>query len=783
MRFLNLLPLCVAVTALNVGFSADAAPFEIEENFDDSSLFPDESSLPDGWVDASTNAWVKFKRWSSMDTGQPTYSGSYMIGKTNANHDDTFYTRLMDCAAGEPVTIEFMARTLGRTFQADVTPGLRVYAGSVQDITQMTKIAETEQAQISEWKKFEYSYTPEADGPVCFAVQVWHAGNMDQLGHTWFDDFYFTGTSPEEPQPELEPNPDNAADCVELPYLEEFEGDNYDGFTYVPIKWLTVGDVIWRTGYMDALKAKSGTYYLVAPDSDTDRNQRLYTPFFNLEKDVEYTMTFHTHFEGTYLASTGEWNSPTMNVTVGTEQDGDFHPVTLATISRDLDEENQWNAESISFTPTVSGPYCFCFKVDGAPYSGYIAMDDFYISSPNDIPRPVADFNLIGSFNWIDSKVMTTESTPIRLLDNSRNADETTWELGDLEHNILPDGNVDVFFPSSGTHSLKLTATNQKGSRSSIKEYDVTVINEDLTFIPMLSYNPGAVTYVERGHIPCFDTDENGLDYVSGFNHYYRHMAEKYILPQDADFTVTDLSFFLTNIRYVPIQDDTKLQQDEPFSISLYGADDEGNLDENKLLGRHTTTMNEVFLSAGIGSMAEPRSVKFDTPVKASGTVYVAFEFSDGMQIDVEDPFVGRSYLSLGMVRNQHGQTSLFGKVTAAPEGVAITPDGSWYPVDALNNSNKGLGLNLQLWANVTRDRSSVALNTLGQTVFGLKSDNGLLTVSGTTEGEYVVVYDPSGRQVAISKAAGESTTIDLTSLAKGTYIVTTNAGSAKFTR
>ncbi|MDE5980283.1 MAG: hypothetical protein K2G84_09665, partial [Muribaculaceae bacterium] len=216
----------MALFSLNVGVNATAAPFEIEENFDDSSLFPEGKTLPDGWAQNSTR---KFRRLYGPDSGQPPYSGSYMFGVSNVDTNDIFYTALMECAAGEPFTVEFMARILGKPSGA--SPALKIYAGPTQNFEEMTLLTTTEQAPVTEWTKFKYEYVPETDGEYCFAFQVYHPAGMTMLGPTYFDDFIFSGTSPDEEEPgqELEPNPDNLADCVELPYLEEFDGENYDG--------------------------------------------------------------------------------------------------------------------------------------------------------------------------------------------------------------------------------------------------------------------------------------------------------------------------------------------------------------------------------------------------------------------------------------------------------------------------------------------------------------------------------------------------------------------------
>lgn len=779
MQLTKLLTLSL-VAVLGIPAAALAAPFETEENFDDDALFPNGAKLPAGWSEKSA---YHFHRASSLDTGQAANSGSYIFGVSNTYNNDVFYTALTECAAGKTFSMEFVAKTLGRQPAGQINPGLKIYAGPVQDISQMTLVATTEQATIKEWEKFRFDYTPAEDGEYCFAVQVYHPGGMDMLGPVWFDDFIFSGTTPDAGLPELEPNPDNLAACVEMPYLEHFDGENYDGTSYVPNGWLTVGDAIWRTANVASLPARSGDYYLIAPDNNAERNQRLYTPFFNLSAGVEYLMTFHTHFEGTYNQVDGQWLSTSMDVTAGTEQDADFHPLTLATIARNADAAGQWVEETVRFTPEADGAYCFSLKLSGPAYSGFVAMDDFSLTSPGEVPRPIPAFNVVANFNWVNNCLMTTDSTPIRLLNASQYADETAWGLEGLEYNPLPDGSADVFFPVSGNYSLELTATNAKGSRSTAKTYPVTVINEAYPSVPMLSYDPGAVTYYQRGEIPCYDTDENGLDYVSGFNHYYRCLAEKYILPADATFSVSKVSLMLTNLRYCPVQDVADQQQDEPFTISFYGADENGNPDATKLLGRHTTTMAEAFGTTGVGGMSDMRAIDFAEPIKVSGTVFVAFEFSDGMKVDVDDALVGRSFFSIGMLRHQHRQTTLYARPYALPAGSPLVADGSWYPVHGISEDARGFGLNIQLWADVAPTPTSIAIAHDGSPAFALAVSGDVLTVSGTAAGGYVAVYDMAGRQVALAKAVGGSTTIDCSGLPKGGYVVSTDAGAARFVR
>lgn len=163
----------------------------------------------------------------------------------------------------------------------------------------------------------------------------------------------------------LEPDPENLSLCQQLPMSENFsDATHYDGQSYLPIGWATTGAAIWRTGSIDALAPYSGSYYMLTPETANNRDERAYTPFFNLQKGITYTISFVSHQDATEL--NGVTNLNTIVLKVGTQHDADFLPVTIASITK-ANKPNVWDQHSYTFSPAESGPYCFCFELQGVP--------------------------------------------------------------------------------------------------------------------------------------------------------------------------------------------------------------------------------------------------------------------------------------------------------------------------------------------------------------------------------------------------------------------------------
>lgn len=770
----------ICVTSLQ----ASAESFDTEENFDDDTHFEAGASLPAGWsISDYDNSWdPHFSRQNASDYLGTAQSGSYVISaSSNGSAKPVLYTPKFNVAGGVPFTVEFYAQLPAGTPPAMRNRGFNVYAGSSDNIDDMTLVGSLTPQQVSDWTQYQYSYTPEEDGEYRFAIEVIDGFAGTGNGSARFDTFFFHGQAPsgDTPSVDIEPNPDNISACVELPYTQNFsDASQYDG-GFLPIGWVTVGTVIWRTANIDDLPAYSGEYYMVTPESSYERDERAYTPFFNLTAGVEYTFSFMTHFDG-YQGSAGSLTS-TLNFTVGSEQDADFH-TSIYTVSRVIDTDPQWVREEVKFTPSVSGPYCFSFLLSGSASSGYIAVDDFRVTSPVDTPRPEPAVRVKSFFNFMDSNLLAFAGKPVHFVNQSQYADSYEWSVdGGAEVSPLEDGDAEIIFPASGEYKVVLTATNGRGSRTATNTVNVTLLDGKAENIPVLNFDPGAVKYYDRGYIPYFDTDADGLDYVSGFNHYYYRYAERYDLPDDWKMNLRLLATWLTNYRLRPVEAiNPEVQATRPLNVTVYGVDEDGNLDENHVLGQYTSTIGDVFGTTGIGQIAgEVRPITFDQPIQVEGSFYLAIEFSKDMIIDVTDVNIGRSFFSLGMLRHYNDIPTFYVQPYAVPDGCNAAADGKWYPVGDLNPDLGAMGMNWQLWSDLY-DPNSSGITSVEADKLGVHRLGDTLIIDGISRRTDIAIYDFVGRLMFSSVAEGTAT-VSLNGLPEGVYIVKAGERSAKF--
>lgn len=760
--------------SLTFGFSLQAGTFEIEENFDDASHFSNESLLPDGWACGSES----FRRTSTADAAFPAKSGNYLFGAGSPS-DGIFFTPLKEVAAGQPYKIEFSVALPGGNYDW-WTLGLKVYASPAQDSEHLIELGTLDYQQIASWKDVSYSFTPDTDGEYCFAIRATRKpeASYASCGAAWFDDFFISGTEPGDTPVVMEPNEENLEHCVELPYSEDFtDPSHYVQYHNLPDWWSNTGTYTWRTANSDNLTAVQGQWYMVSPESNSERDERAYTPFFNLVAGREYNISFYTHFDG-YIIN-GEPRTATIKFTVGTEQEVDFHPVTLASISRGLDQNPGWVRETVNFTPAVSGPYCFAFMLEGPAVSGWVAVDLFEIGSAYDLPRPKPVFSLGGNYNYSDNTLFAFGDQPVPAVNLSEYSDSYSWASGaTLEE--LDNGDAAISFPSSGDYDITLSATNARGTRSISQSVSVTRLDGESPDILLLHYNPEAVTIIDRGHIPSYDTNENGLDYVSGFNHYYRTLAQRYELPAEGAVIPSKLILFMANLRYVPIGGpDAVYQDDLPFFFSIYGSDAQGEIDESKVLYRKETTMGEFFGHQFVGgSTAPPVFFDFDERPELSGTVYLTFEFSDQLKIDVEDPNIGRSFFSLQLVRASNPEATFYVKSGVALEDKGIGA-GEWHRVNDYTPDNSGLGLSMILKADYRPSTDGVSTPTQTEDDFTATAQGGRLLLSGVKG--HIALYGIDGRLLLEARTDESRYSLDITSLPAGVYVVATEGATVKF--
>lgn len=586
---------------------------------------------------------------------------------------------------------------------------------------------------------------------------------------------------------DLNPNPDNYDNAKSVPYFNTFDNfdNDYDGESYLPSGWASTGDDPFFTANITGLGAVTGNYYLVASESVIDsRNDCLFTPFFRLSNEYEYVISYYLYMPGN--SGGGVLRATDLIATVGSEQDLNFHPI----ITQSIEDQSlsEWTYQEFTFKPQKSGAYCFAFSLKSeVNYSGMVAIEDFSITSPDLISAPVANFAVGGNFDIIDSRIIVFKNQYVSLTNLSENADEYSWKI------TFPDGNVQysseenpsLMLDQSGDYNIELEAINSTSSITTSRILSVEYIDSDAEDYSMMTWNPSQDELLERGSIPSFaddDIEDYYYDFVTGYNRYYHQFAERFEIPDEVKVKIHILDTWLAHYRNIVSTSGS--DSDKPFEIVVYG-DKDGQLDEEKVFARVSSTLKDVFGYSGVSGNGEGRTIDFVSllgqSVEVQGTFYVAFEFAEDMIITTEDVNVGRSYLALNTIKHNTEKATLYIKPTDVPKGSLVEADGNWYAVDLLDETMNGVGAYFILW--VSSEINDVAINNFGEIVFALQIKDENLIISGTEANEEIIIYDINGRVVADMLGEQNSTTVNISNLNNGVYIVKTNAGTAKFVR
>ena len=760
--------------------AAEGEGFDLEFNFDVDADFPGGANLPEGWAQDGT----PLKRTSGVPLGLTNHSGDYILGAASAKFDEVVYTPVIKVAAGKPCTLEFQYYLPGGSNFVYAT-GMEIYTSAQQSMDGAVKVGTVKQAQNTDWKEFSVTVTPEADGEMCFALKfVNEYGMTMNCGAVGLDSFFISGTrlvageggkdDDDDPVIELFPNEDNAAECIDLPYFENFSDQtHFTGDSYVPRGWRSTGSVSWVTASVDALPAKAGQYYLIVNhNTEGERDDKAYTPFFNLEAGTEYAITYHVYMQGNDYNEDGILYLPTLRFTAGTEQDSEFHN----TLARFSEKTDGWVQCSHTFTPEASGPYCFSFALSGPVNSGYVAIDDLQISAPGLIARVEPAFATKAMYSLYDyTKTVLFEGQPLKIVNQTRFATSYEWSVDGAEPATSTEAEPEFTFPASGSYTISLTATNPRGSRTTQHTYNVQLIGKDTKADQALSlYNSATDRLYERGETPAFSIDP--YDFITGYNHYYFELAQRFDLSDEIPVRLKQLSFYVTDRQFRGTTEYYDDQRTRPFSLVVYGADDNGNLDESNELARIDTTIGEALGSSGLGGNAPAsHEIVFDTPAEVKGTIYIAMIFDKGMEVVPQDASLGRSYIATSVVRHGHGQSTLYVKPIDTPEG-SSAETGKWTTVDALDSAFAGMSPYWTLWLNSYDETNAIAGVGADTAALSARFDGDTLTVGGLEEGTAVNVYNIAGARVASFAAPSAA----IAGLPSGIYLVQAGTQTVK---
>lgn len=478
-----------------------------------------------------------------------------------------------------------------------------------------------------------------------------------------------------------------------LPYTESFDnfGGNYDGTSMLPNGWIASGDEPFRTAKSSQREAHTGTYYLVTIETTGPRLERAYTPFFQVENGKSYTISYWTWMPGNSFYPTQN----NLSLTVGTEQEADFHTSTLQTISYNTGQ--QWTEQSATYTATETGLVCFCFTLTtDDQLAGYVGIDDVTITADDQMAPPTADFAVTSLSSFLTGTYCCYPCQKVRLTNLSTHATDYHWEMKGCIPSTSDEAEPEVYFTSTDNYTITLTASNETGKSTTSQEIAMEFIDYDTT-LALQTFEADSKT-IGRGFIPTYATDSE-FDWYSGVNHYYRSMAQRIDMPDSQEATITQLNYQLTNYSLIPSTSQTTWfrQQEVPMSIAFYGETD-GHPDPTKCFGRYDATIGKIIGMYGIG-LSTFKSIELPKAIKTQGTFYVAFEVGDEFIVDSPDLQIGRSQFAIAPIVHRSRVTDLWVKPTtdALTFNHDVTP-GQWTLASDFNPEMKGWGIFLYVW-------------------------------------------------------------------------------------
>ncbi|HIZ26156.1 MAG TPA: hypothetical protein H9969_03685 [Candidatus Barnesiella merdipullorum] len=741
------------------------ATLPYKETFDDSTHYAVDAVLPNGWVSNTDNA---FQTVNANEWGYVPNSGENLLVANpsySSGRQDVTFTPMLEMEAGITYNVSFYLNLM----ELSRKPSFKFTVGNGQTVEAQTTVLKSyEDTSTSGWEKVEVAFTPTETGEYCFAFWACSALSMD--GFMLIDDFEIA--SDEIVEPGWTPS---------IPYIETFDGDHYDGVSYLPIGWLATGDEPFITASLRSKPALSGSYYLVAPSSALgERHDIAYTPMMEMEAGVEYTASF-------YLYLPGGDNPATFRFTVGREQAYDMQDELYSVTDRFMTD---WELVTVTYTPETTGEYCFAFWANSELASdGYYCIEDFSLRKSSDVLPPTGTIYMSTTLNsLIDGRPLLFPGMPYKMINQVDGADSYEWSVTGTAQVADPTAREPyVSFTQSGSYTIKLVATNKGGSSEFTCSLSCTVIDEG-------GFPTGAVStvndaldkvyqqadlpaYREDGSVQTQDTYEVLFHYVAGVNRYYRAIAERFEMPIDQKVEVSSVTF---NLMAYGIYINTGQEDDSDKNVKLvFYPEKDGKPDLEHPFYEETANIVDKFGDMGI-YLSKRIGWTLATPAELTGTFYVALEF-DELMMDLDKEWTVGSFFGGDTRVHANGQTTLYVKPDVAIEGSDFVPDGEYCRADLFSPELKGYSFAVMPWIEM-KEISAVSA-TESSVRFYASVDGSTLKVDGLNAGDVVNIYSMSGTLMASVKADDTTMYLPIADWAKGVYIIATNSRSVKFVK
>lgn len=518
---------------------------------------------------------------------------------------------------------------------------------------------------------------------------------------------------------------------TDVPYQTSFDNTygEYDGRSSLPVGWTCSGDNPFYTANTNDLPAADGTYYAISVNNSAyPRNERLYTLHFAMEAGRTYDLSFDLWMPGQWVSVVAEdgfadkeYRQPTFRLTAGEEQDYEFQTHELVSLTQ---ATTGWKRVEAHFTPATAGNCCFCFAFNSSDtYTGDVAIDNLVLAYEGAVLRPVVDFQYSGLYNLMDGQLVCMGGGAVPFTSFTQHVTTYDWSVADGTGKTVAtstEPNPNFAFPASGTYTITLRGSNAEYSISSQKTIGVTCVTEGASlWAPLQTFSEQITDAYDVNKTPTLvsDGETDGFDFITGPNPYYQRFAERVEMPEGVEFSLQTLNYWLNSCVLASVTSGP-VERSKAFRFAIYGEKN-GRPNEADVIFEHNTTMGEAFSTntSGLGG-----GTAMSLPVKGTtrGTFYVSFEFPSNLTLRTN----GGNRTVVEMLGNHHrdNRTTLYYYSLA---------HNAWYPLDNLNESLAGTGLQLVLWGTLHVPAEGEGISRVEQTVLQ----------SGAT-------YDLAGRRV-----------------------------------